>query len=259
MIYYIQVHNDIPKQEYNMTKQELLYIASIRKVVQVNHQVEHNEYESTYNTEILEVGSFLTCANKRIEFYKAAPGKEKIANFSLVADHTSHTFTFGPTGQLGMLPKEYQGRGIGRYCMVHLINELIPQFKEYSVNHGKLSYVDAKDDFSRDNRNNFYIKLGFKIRVDAEKRVGRFICDDPAKLSPNWNHKKVRKLSQHFINKRLIELMEKRHKLTEANAYACRLKESRGAIESEIIKKNAMLWLSLIGFLFYLFMKALWK
>lgn len=229
-----------------LKKQELIFISGERKVFQIDHVIKRSQSGAIYDISVHAVGSFFKYADGRIEFTKSFQRSSKVARFSLVAKHTQKTLSFGPSDQLGMLPVELQNHGIGRYCMTQLILEFAAQFPEYSIASGNLSVVDARDDFSRDNRNGFYKNMGFRLDLSEDGRYGHFACDEVSQLATKWNRKKVRKLSLELLNTKLVDSYKDKNKIKELNRVINTINKTSRVNSSQLMKRNIQLIWSLI-------------
>ena len=236
----------------NSINRNIIYLAKLRKLAIVEFSTSTEKNQTRFKAEVKELGSF----NSFLEptTYLSHYQNRKLGLFDITVCHENQTLQFGPVGHLGLIPSDYRRCGIGQYCLSNLINGVKLHYSEYGVNDGKLADVDAKDEESKLNRNNFYKKLGFKLSLSEDGEYGSFSCNHLNELSTSWNKRKVRLLSPYVISK----LVEKTTNLTERKAYllkeVCRLNEKQLAS----FKRLPMAFLSgiFLGYLVFLFVNS---
>lgn len=198
-----------------MNRKEIIYVSGLRCLFEIQFQRDISAKSEKLTILVKYLGK-LASANGQLYFFCSDNHKSQ-GEFSLTANHKNKCLTFGPFGNLGMLPEAYQGYGIGQYCMIQLINEFSPRYAHYSINSGKLSSVDAQNDKSRYNRNYFYENLGFNLKLDETKTVGKFSCDNINELNKYWNRSKIREVSTYFFTKLLSNVIDGNRQLAGAN------------------------------------------
>ncbi|MBX8573821.1 hypothetical protein [Pseudomonas cichorii] len=82
-------------------------------------------------------------------------------SISVTVCHTTKAVKFGPTGQMSMHPQNIR---LGPNLMACVIKWLERQnIADYTVEQGKLAWMDAQTDADRLQRNKFYAAFGFQL------------------------------------------------------------------------------------------------
>ncbi len=229
---------------------EIIYLSEKRKLLEVRFQFRSNKSMDYGLAEVYEIGSLACYSRKRIGFYKPQVRSRKLAKFSLSVDHDKQLVVFGPVGELGMVPFDLRGAGIGRFCVSRLVDELAFKFDGYAVHSGKLSFVDASDESSKNNRNNFYIKLGFTLELDETSSFGRFHCSDTKKLVRKWNRKKVRRIKPESVAFFLSKYATLNNNFVDLKDNNMRSRSEIGSLNSALNRKNKVIFWLLIACVF---------
>lgn len=204
-----------------MNYSEVIYVSEKKALLELQCNHAQTSEHDRMTIRVYRMGKFvpsaaLSAAKRKEEehytrYYPHHCPKCDIATFSITADHINQQIHFGPSGNLGMVTQEYQGRGIGRYCMAQLIKEVATKYPNYQISNGKLSYVDADTEEKKLNRNNFYRNLGFSLVLDEDETDGHFKCRSVSHLNIKWNRRKIRRVSIPVLNRFIAAASDLKH------------------------------------------------
>lgn len=223
--------------------EETVFISGVKTLLKISISFKTTIYYDKAVANVYLMGKFERYNDGEIKYYPASNPTRSISTFNVVADHNNKTVTLGPTGALGMLPKDIQGKGVGTYCISRLINLLLPKCEYYSLTPGKLSVVDASNESSKQNRNNFYRRLGVTLSLDENEQYGKFSCEYVGKINIKWNRAKVRRMSPLSINLLLTKSIDSQKRLIKLNTHHNIVNLKNNELEKAVNNKSNIIWL----------------
>jgi hypothetical protein len=222
------------------TYSEILYVVTSKTLIEVSFSIKKGMSRDTYTAKVFRLGSFVCEHPSRYD--KEMFSHKSIGEFDICVDHANTTLRFGPSHALGMLPEKMQGYGIGRYCMVNLLNLIDPKFHGYSIQDGMLSTSDARDLRAKENRNIFYRQMGFTLSLDATERDGSFSCNSIAHLATTWNRDKIRKVSSQEMNQYLENYYQLKAKFHSEKDKGDRYRNDIEYLQKTVGTKTMTIW-----------------
>lgn len=188
----------------------VIYLSKKRCFLRVEFQREYNNNQTEFLATVYECAhAFRNFEEKNYLSFKSH--SHVIGIFSVSVHHSNQSIRLGPEGELGMLSHDYQGQSIGRFCISKLLVLAAADVTPFKVLRGKLSLQDAKTLKAKNNRNNFYKKLGLTLKLDSDEQIGSFFCNDSSQLTLGWNSGKLREIN----TSKFLRLYEKTYKLNK--------------------------------------------
>ena len=171
------------------------------EVLSSEHKAANSEL---YRVQVRLLSEVTTIDSDLSYFKKHDKEFDKTSNsIQVTVNHKKKLVMFGPKSSIIFLQKS---RGLASYCMSKVIEWMQSNIDpDYECAYGSLSWVDAKEDESRDRRNAFYRNFGFTLEFYGDEgcRSGVFFVNKISDLNTHVNSDKI---SEHSVDMLLGEI-----------------------------------------------------
>lgn len=174
----------------------LIYLQKKRELAHVEFAVRRKYSKVKFIAKAYRAGK-VEDFHETARFMKFSENK-CLGEFTITIDLERKVISFGPAQNLGMVPSDYRGCGLGSYCMGRLVEFASPYDRGFRVQPGKLSAVDAKTPIEKSIRNGFYKRMGFTLIFSDDGKKGEFRCESLGQLNTKRPRTKIREIAPWF-------------------------------------------------------------